>query len=73
MSVRDRLLFLPFASGDLDRFTLVLFTSLITFLSQIFYREWLWSNMGGRNSADQFPCYFPHPGNFVNSPLSVRL
>jgi hypothetical protein len=48
-------LLLLFASGDLDRFTLVLFISLITFLSQIFYREWLWSNMGGRNSADQFP------------------
>jgi hypothetical protein len=46
-------LLLLFASGDLDRFTLVLFISLITFLSQIFYREWLWSNMGGRN--DQFP------------------
>jgi hypothetical protein len=48
-------LFLPFVSGDLDRFTLVLFKSLITFLSQIFYREFFMSNMGGRNSADQFP------------------
>ena len=44
-------MFLPFDSGDLDRFTLVLVISLITFLSQIFNRD----NMGGRNSADQFP------------------